>query len=203
MRYFLIFTCSILVLTILICILPNTDEAKLYDGFIRLHVVANSDSEKDQALKLEVRDAVLNVMANLTQECTTVDQAESVFNENKKIITEAASEVIKENGADYNITVTLSNEYYPTREYAGISLPAGIYRSARILIGEAQGKNWWCILFPPLCINTAKAKEKLITAGFSQNQIRILTDGDDVKYKIKFRALELIEQLIAALSEKE
>lgn len=203
MRYFLIFTCSILVLTILICILPNTDEATLYDGFIRLHVVANSDSEKDQVLKLEVRDAVLNVMANLTQECTTVDQAESVFNENKKTISEAASEVIKENGADYNITVTLSNEYYPTREYAGISLPAGIYRSARILIGEAQGKNWWCILFPPLCTNTAKAKEKLITAGFSQNQIRILTDGDDVKYKIKFRALELIEKLIAALSEKD
>lgn len=202
MRYFLMFTCSVLVLTILVCILPNTDEAKLYDGFIRLHVVANSDSEKDQTLKLEVRDAVLNVMTNLTQECTTVDEAESVFNENKKNISETASEVVKENGADYNITVTLSNEYYPTREYAGITLPAGVYRSARILIGEAQGKNWWCILFPPLCTDTAKVKEKLITAGFSQNQIRILTDGDNVKYKMKFRALELIEQLIAALSEK-
>lgn len=185
----------------MICVLPNKEEATLYDEFIRLHILANSDSEDDQTLKLKVRDAVLTVMADLTQDCETVAQAETVFTENKLLIAETALDVIRENGADYNVSVTLSNEYYPTRAYAGVTLPAGVYRSARILIGRAQGQNWWCILFPPLCTNTAKAKDKLAAAGFSQNQIRILTDGDNVKYKLKFKTLEIIQEIIESIKQ--
>lgn len=202
MRYLTTFSCSVLVIAMLTFILPNTEEAELYDGFIRLHVIANSDDKKDQALKLDVRDAILDIMSDLTAECANIKEAETVFTMNKDEITEAASKVIRANGFDYKVAVTLDDEYYPTCEYAGITLPAGVYRSARILIGEAQGQNWWCILFPPLCVDTAKAKEKLVTAGFTQNQIRILTDGDNVKYKMKFRVLELIEQLFAALDNK-
>jgi stage II sporulation protein R len=199
LRYFLTFTCCILVIALLSCVFPNKNEAALYDGFIRLHVVANSDSEKDQALKLKVRDAVLTVMAELTENCKTAAEAEKIFEENENRIINVARDVITENGAFYDVDVTLDDEYYPTREYAGVTLPAGVYRSARILIGKAQGQNWWCILFPPLCTDTAKAREKLAAAGFTRNQIRILTDGDNVKYKLKFRTLEIIEQIIEAL----
>jgi stage II sporulation protein R len=190
-----------LVLTVLFCILPNKGDAELYDEFIRLHIIANSDSEDDQALKLKVRDAVLTVMADLTRDCATVAEAETVFVNNKVRIAETALDVINENGADYKVSVTLSDEYYPTREYAGVTLPAGVYRSARILIGQAQGHNWWCILFPPLCTDMSKAKDKLTAAGFTQNQIRILTDGDNVKYKLKFKTLEIIQEIIESIKQ--
>ena len=202
MKYLTTLSCSVLVIAILTFVLPNTEESELYDGFIRLHVVANSDIKKDQTLKHDVRDGILEIMSNLTAECANVKEAETVFNMHRGEITEAASKIIEAKGFDYKVTVTLDDEYYPTCEYAGITLPAGIYRSARILIGNAQGKNWWCILFPPLCVDTAKAKEKLVSAGFSQNQIRILTDGDNVKYKMKFRVLEILEQFFAALGDK-
>lgn len=198
----MIFTSFVVAFAILVCVIPNTEEARLYNEFIRLHIIANSDSERDQTLKLKVRDAVLKKVDTLTKDCASVEEAESVFIQNKDDIAKTAAEVVKNNNARYDISVTLSDEYYPTREYEGIVLPAGVYKSARILIGEAQGKNWWCILFPPLCTNTAKAREKLVTAGFTQNQIRILTEGDNVKYKIKFRTLEIIQQIIAAFSDQ-
>ena len=91
--------------------------------------------------------------------------------------------------------MTLDREYYPTREYEGVSMPAGTYLSLRVMIGEAKGQNWWCVLYPPLCTSSAKPESTLKQAGFTPAQIRVLTEGESPRYKLKFKFLEFFESL--------
>ena len=201
LRWLLLFTCSVMIFSAVCFALPPVTQTGLYDGFIRLHILADSDSVEDQAVKLLVRDAVIKLMAGLTEGCSNVTEAQEVFTSNMNGIIETSVDVLRENGFEYGVSVFIDDEYYPTRIYetqdGEVTLPAGIYRSARIVLGEGEGQNWWCILFPPLCTDSAKAKDKLAAAGFTQNQIRILTDGDNVKYRLKFRSLEIIEELLS------
>jgi len=199
MRYLLTFTSGLLVLTMLCIAMPFAAEGELYDQFVRLHVLANSDSEADQTVKMAVRDAVVEKTASLTAGCTDVRQALAVLESNAAQLAQTANGVLLEKGFDYGARVVIGQEYYPTREYEEVTLPAGVYRSARIILGDGEGKNWWCILFPPLCTDAAKARDKLKAAGFTSNQIRILTDSDDVTYKLKFRSLEILSGLLEQL----
>lgn len=190
-RFLLIFSVLTLLLTAFSFALPTAEESGLYDGFIRLHVIANSDGEADQTVKLKVRDAVLEVMKESILSCSNIGEASSAVNERLAVVEETAEGVLAENGFNYGASVSFGREYYPTREYEGVSLPAGVYMSVRVKLGEAEGHNWWCVMFPPLCLDSSTATEKLAAAGFTQNQIRILTDGENVTYKLKFRFLEI------------
>lgn len=178
-----------------VIVFPTQEERHVYDGFIRLHVLANSDSDDDQALKLKVRDAVLEDVSELTAGCTDVAQAKEVLAANTDRLVSTASAAVHAEGRDDTVQVVMGQEYYPTRGYDGIRLPAGVYESVRILIGEAQGQNWWCVLFPPLCVNTAAPEEQMIEAGFTEGQIRILTENENPRYVLKFRILELFAEL--------
>ncbi len=194
MKGLTIFTSLVLIVCALCSFLPVGDEAEIYENTVRLHVLANSDTEYDQSVKLYVRDAVLDEVAALTKDAATVEEAEAAINANIGNIREKAKAALAEIGEDTTVNVTLTEEYYPTREYDGFRLPAGTYTSLRILIGKAEGKNWWCVLYPELCTSTAHAGETLIKTGFSKDQIDILTGGEKPQYRLKFKILEFFQQ---------
>lgn len=172
-----------------------SEEMEIYEKTLRLHIPANSDSEEDQALKLQVRDAVIELLREPLAECKTKEDAVKVAYEMSDEIERVSDEVISDNGKDYKAHVTITEEYYPRRQYEGISLPAGNYTSVKIELGEADGQNWWCVLFPQVCTQTASADEVLAEVGFTANQIRLLTEQEDCEYVVKFKLLEIIESI--------
>jgi len=179
--------------------LPVHGESAIYDSVIRLHVLANSDSEADQALKLKVRDAVLERTGALLADVKTRDEAERILSSSLDEIRTVASDTLKRNGSEYIVRVSLSEEDYPTKRYEKLAFPAGEYLSLRVMIGEAEGENWWCVLFPPLCLSAAtskrEAEEAFLAAGLSGEQYRIITDTDETKYKLRFKILEFAESV--------
>jgi len=190
-RAILIFSILTVLCVSLIPVLPIQGEEKIYDKTLRLHVIANSDSEEDQWLKLQVRDRILELMSSTFDEANSRKEAIDIVNTHYDELLRCAENEIADKGYDYKVDITLTEEYYPTREYEGVSLPAGNYLSLRVLIGKAEGQNWWCVLFPPLCTSSAEPKKKLKEAGFTSPQIKVLTEGESPKYKLKFRILEL------------
>ena len=194
MKGLTIFTSLVLIVCALCSFLPIGGEAEIYENTVRLHVLANSDTEHDQSVKLYVRDAVLHEVAALTKNAANVEEAEAAINAHIGDIREKAKAALAEIGEDTTVNVTLTEEYYPTREYGGFRLPAGNYTSLRILLGKAEGKNWWCVLYPELCTGTAHAGETLIRTGFSKDQIDILTGGEKPQYRLKFKILEFFQQ---------
>ncbi len=192
-------TFCLCVVLLMLCMpfLPLSDEYEIYDNTLRLHVLANSDSESDQQLKLCVRDAVVEKTAELTKGCKNIEEAVLIYKNNLGVLEETAQNVVNEKGYSYDVNVTFGKETYPEREYEGVRLPAGEYTSLKINIGESEGKNWWCVLFPPLCVDASKAEEELIQTGFTPNQIKLLTDSETPKYKIRFRILEWGEEILS------
>lgn len=185
-----------LVLLLLLSYLPIHGEAEVYDTVLRLHVLANSDSEEDQALKLKVRDGVLAVTAPLLENAATRDQAEAIVRSHMTDIQSAAEAVVAENGSKQTVTVMLDLEDYPTRNYESCAFPAGEYLSLRVCLGEAEGQNWWCVLFPPLCLSAATAKDDaedaFIQVGLSKEQYGIVTETQSRKYRVRFKILETV-----------
>ena len=163
------------------------------EKLIRLHVVANSDSKEDQAVKLQVRDAVLSVTEPALLTKLPPEQALiKVLPEIRK----AAERCLRENGFTENVTVSFGTERFPTRVYEGFALPAGVYRSLRVTIGAGEGQNWWCVVFPSICFRAtaAELEEAAAAAGFTREEVQLIT-GDGGGYVLKFKALELLEQL--------
>ncbi len=184
----------LLLLTLALTVLPVHGEAAVYDSVIRLHVLANSDSEADQAVKLQVRDAVLAVTEPLLAHAADREEAADILSAHLDDIQKAAADTLAAAGADTRVRVTLTTEEYPTRRYENLAFPAGSYLSLRVLIGEAAGQNWWCVLFPPLCLSAATDKRQqeaaLLSAGLTEEQYRIVTDTDKPKYRLRFKLLE-------------
>lgn len=173
-------------------IIAGADGAGIYDNTLRLHILANSDTEEDQALKLKVRDGVLLYLSQELNECTTKAEAEELIIKRSDAITQTARRIVEENGYGYAVTTVLTEEYYPERTYGELTLPAGRYSSVKISIGYAEGHNWWCVLFPQVCTDMATpASEKLAAAGFTADQIRLLTGEEEPEYKVRFKLFEI------------
>lgn len=196
-RFFIIFSAIFLLSVPLSAIFPSLSDMEIYDNVIRLHVLANSDSEIDQEVKLIVRDGVLEKTRELLCGISDREEAEKLITENIPEFEAEAESILRENGFFYSAKVTLSKEKYPTRNYGGFSLPSGEYTSLRILLGEADGQNWWCVLFPSLCTPLGKTAEisesELTEAGLTPSQVKIIT-GKSNEVKIKFRIIELISE---------
>lgn len=189
----------LLTLTILVgllAVLPIHSESNIYESVLRLHVIANSDSEEDQALKLLVRDAVLLRAQELLSDAQSKEGAEEIISHSLESLRQAAEEAVRENGYSYSVSVTLGKEDYPTKSYESCALPSGEYTSLQILIGEASGKNWWCVLFPPLCLSAATDKDAFTSVGITDSQYQIITESDKPKYKIKFKILESFSEIV-------
>lgn len=185
----------VFVLCMAICnVLPIHGEEKIYESVVRLHVLANSDSEEDQALKLQVRDAILAYTSPKVIDSASREAAISILQGELEAIKEVARQVIVEQGYDYSVDVTLTLEDYPTRNYESMSFPSGEYVSLRVLIGEAEGQNWWCVLFPPLCLSAASEnadnEDAFIAVGLNSDQYKIITETNNTKYYLRFKILE-------------
>ena len=172
----------------------------LSTAVFRLHVLANSNSEEDQNLKLKVRDSLLNYMNGLCSNCSTKQEAISIANEHKDDFQKIAEQTIKENGYDYTAKINIDNFYFPTINYGDISLPAGYYDALRVEIGEAKGKNWWCVMFPSLCfidvssgVVDDNAKENL-QDNLQKESYDIISDSKKPDIKLKFKLIEVFAE---------
>ena len=162
---------------------------------IRLHVIANSDSEADQALKLEVRDKVLDFTTTVLQRSADMEDAQVRLREELTRIETIAQREIAAQGYDYPVTAQLASAEFPLKEYDGFSLPAGEYMALRLVIGEGEGRNWWCVVYPPLCTAAAAdMPQTAIQAGLTGDDVSLITE-EDTGYVLKFRSVELWEQL--------
>ncbi len=163
------------------------------ENVLRLHVLANSDSPEDQALKLKVRDGILKVSEEVFEGCQSVGEAEAVAREHLPLFKSVAERIISDNGYDYAVKVELSDTWFETRDYDGFSLPAGNYEALRVLIGEANGKNWWCVMFPSVCIPAATKGKKDFSKALSDSQSDIVTHPQ--RYKARFKIVEIFQNI--------
>ncbi|MCM1363993.1 MAG: stage II sporulation protein R [Faecalibacterium sp.] len=159
---------------------------------LRLHVIANSDSFDDQLLKLKVRDCVLEEGKSIFGASQTKQSAESVIISNIELLRNAAQEEINRSGYDYSVSVEVGKSRFPTKTYGDVTLPAGEYDAVRVVIGEGSGKNWWCVMFPPLCLPAAGENVKLDDV-MSEDELKLVES--DPKYEVRFWLVEKFEQL--------
>lgn len=166
------------------------------DSVFRLHVIANSDSDEDQSLKYKVRDNLLNYMNDICKNCTSKEEAINIVSEHQEEFKQVALETIKNEGYSYDIKIEIGNFEFPTKQYGDISLPAGFYDALKVEIGEAKGRNWWCVMFPSLCfvdissgIVPEESKEELQNV-LSDEEYAIISDNSDYGIKFKFKLLE-------------
>ena len=174
-------------------------QVRLASQVIRLHVLDNSDSEEDQALKLEVRDRVLETTSALLAGETEPQASAVLLNQHLDDIAQTAAQEISAQGHDDRVEVRLEQTWFPTRQYQGISLPAGNYLALRVLIGAAEGHNWWCVVFPNLCL-PAVSERALEASTLTPGQISLLQE-EETSYVFRFKALELWQSLKHRLME--
>lgn len=192
----LLLTCFIL---LTISSYANTISKDLQNNFFRLHILANSDSEEDQNLKLKVRDNIIEYMNTLTFKNISKEEAINLAKQNIDKFKEIAENTIKNNGYSYPVNIEFGNFYFPTKIYGNISLPAGFYDAMKIEIGEAKGQNWWCSLFPPLCFVDISSgvideeSEKNLKDNLSDEEFSIIT-SDSETIKLKFKLVEMFSK---------
>lgn len=174
-------------------------QVRLASQVIRLHVLANSDSEEDQALKLEVRDQVLETTSALLAGETEPQAAAVLLDQHLDDIAQTAAQEISAQGHDDRVEVRLEQTWFPTRQYQGISLPAGNYLALRVLIGAAKGHNWWCVVFPNLCL-PAVSERALEASTLTPGQISLLQE-EETSYVFRFKTLEFWQSLKHRLME--
>ena len=174
----------------------SQEQAELADSVIRLHIIANSDSREDQALKLAVRDQVLAQAEAIYPQGATLEEARAALEGHLNQLAAVGRAVVEERGYDYPVTAQLTDCWFPTKEYGDFALPAGNYTALRVTIGEGEGKNWWCVAFPPLCLGAAsETVEEAAQAGYFTPAQRGLITGENEGYVLKFKSLELLGEL--------
>ncbi len=161
----------------------------LRENVFRLHIIANSNNEADQELKLKVRDAILLISEDMYKKAETTNQAIDITNANTNLILKTAKQVIKDNGYNYDVKINVGKAYFTNREYEKFTLPAGEYNALNIIIGEGKGKNWWCVMFPAMCIGAASE----LNSAVSDVSAEIATNPNN--YVFKFKTVEIYENI--------
>lgn len=166
------------------------------NSVFRLHVIANSNSDEDQSLKYKVRDNLLEYMNNICSNCSSKEEAIELVTEHQEEFKQVALETIKNEGYSYDVKINIGNFEFPTKQYGDISLPAGYYDALRVEIGKAEGRNWWCVMFPSLCfidvssgIVPEESKEELQNV-LSDEEYSIISDNSNSEIKLKFKLIE-------------
>lgn len=164
---------------------------RIRESVLRLYVIANSDVSVDQNLKLAVRDAIINESEEIFDGTVTVDNAVEKITPEIDNIKEIAERVVENYGFDYNVDVSIDEEYFETRTYETVTLPAGKYLSLIVRIGEGKGKNWWCVMFPPMCVSAADEEDVLKTT-LSEKEFKLVNSKPE--YEPRFKIIELYEK---------
>ena len=182
---------ALLFASLIMAAMPTEAEAAIYEDTIRLHILAASDSEEDQALKLEIRDELLKKYGKDLSHSGNVEEAKEKITSLLPEIEDFIKKEIEKRGFGYSVTALIGEEWYDTREYEGFTLPKGNYTSLRIIIDKGEGKNWWCVMFPPLCLDiaTENAPSDDGIIDYTKEEVNLISNE---KYKVKFKVLELL-----------
>lgn len=164
------------------------------ENAVRLHILAHSDSAEDQALKLTVRDAVLAASADWQETAATAEEALALAESRLPELEAVAQAVVTAEGYDYPVRAEVCRMYFTTRQYDTFTLPAGMYDAVRLVIGAGEGQNWWCVMYPPLCVGAATDRRQA-TSLWSDEQ-RELVDGGD-RYVVKFKVVEWVQRVLS------
>ena len=165
---------------------------------LRLHVIANSDSSVDQNLKLRLRDHILQEGKDIFDGSVNVENAVQKIEPKIGELEKSAESFVKDAGFDYKVKITLSEEYFTTRTYETVTLPAGKYLALRVVIGSGSGHNWWCVMFPPMCVPAADKKDEIENV-FNNEEIKLVESKP--KYEPRFKIIEIYEQIKQAIEK--
>lgn len=178
--------------TLVVCIGATVVFEKTCQGVredvLRLHVIANSDSQEDQSLKLKVRDTLLCQGEDIFEECDDVISAQNKIGSSIETLQDIAQSCVYNEGYDYDVSLCLATSYFPTRVYENITMPAGYYKALKVIIGKGEGKNWWCVMFPSLCLPGAYKKEEVLKEVLSEKEMELVLSQP--KYEVRFWLVE-------------
>lgn len=175
----------------------ETTSSDIAESVFRLHVIANSNSDEDQNLKYKVRDSLLAYMNNLCSNCTSKKEAIEIVTQHQEEFKNVAIQTINNEDYSYNVNIEIGNFEFPTKQYGDISLPAGFYDALKVEIGEAKGRNWWCVMFPSLCfvdISSGIVPEESkadLKNNLSDEEYSLISNDSDYGIKFKFKLLEM------------
>ncbi len=178
---------------------------EIASSVVRLHIVANSDSDGDQAVKLKVRDAIIAEFSDCLQTAQSPAQAEQIMQDNLSRIEAVANRVLKENSYSYQAQASIGETHFPVKHYENITLPPGNYRALRIVLGNGAGQNWWCVMYPPLCFSgsiegsASQESQAMLKSSLGEENYTLITDGADesgeLPVQFKFKILEIFDFL--------
>jgi len=186
----------------------SASQESISNKIIRFHVIANSDTDADQALKLKVRDGILSYLSLKLKDSKSIEESKTILKNNDAAVLKIAKQIIKENGYSYKVISDLSRENFPVKSYGPITLPQGNYQAYRIIIGSGKGRNWWCVMFPPLCFVDI-TKSQVAISKTQADMKKVLTDDEyslvdntvpstekeKDTYVIKFKVVELFDEI--------
>lgn len=185
--------------------------SRISKKLIRFHVIANSDSKEDQSLKLKIRDKILAYISPKLKVSSSLDESRKILKENDEEVKKIALKVIKDNGYDYSVSTTFGREDFPVKTYGNITLPQGNYEAYRVIIGSGKGKNWWCVMFPPLCFvditkgqiaydkNEKEMKRVLSDKDYKRINNEDKSNNKDKKIVYTFKIKEVIDDIVNKL----
>ena len=180
------------ILSVIMSLFSFNSKCEALSGDIfRLHILANSDSERDQELKLRVRDRILKSTEYLYKNCESKADTISVTQQELHSLEKIAEDELKQNGCDYEVSAEITNMYFNVREYGRYTVPSGYYDALRLTIGEGKGHNWWCVMYPSFCMGECTAPDD---SGLSDTEIDLISDTE--KYKVKFKIFEVYQDLV-------
>ena len=189
MKGFGYFCTLVCLVTALVTVMPTEKEGEIYSDTVRLHILASSDSDEDQRIKLQIRDFILDEGFLSTGTPKDRLDAEEILRAGIPDTEAAINDELRKIGVDYTASITLGEEWYDTREYENFTLPKGYYTSYRVVLGDGDGENWWCVMYPPICKGLATDNLRDDAASYSDEEYRLISSG---KYNIKFKILEAI-----------
>lgn len=191
MKLFMKVLISTFILMVTLTLVPFESTCKeLNEDVFRLHILANSDSSFDQKLKLSVRDEVINNISPLYNDIENKEEAKVITENNLSLIEDIAKEVLSQNGVNYEVEARVTNKFFDTRYYDDFTMPAGMYDTLEISIGEGKGKNWWCVMYPSLCVG-ASSKTSM-SEDLTDDELEVIT-ADDIEFK--FKVVEYFEKI--------
>lgn len=199
-RFFILFLLLLIYIFISAISYTNAVCTNISDSVFRLHVIANSDSPEDQNLKYVVRDAVTEFIKDITKNSSSKDDVINIVENNLAKIESIALNTIYEQGYDYSIKISIGNFSFPTKHYGDISLPSGFYDALKIEIGNAEGQNWWCVMFPPLCfVDTSTGivpdeSKEILKENMQEEEFKLISETT-TELKIKFKFVEVLQNL--------
>lgn len=198
MKLFIKSICIAFVLTVIYSTLPFEAECTdISNEVFRLHILANSDTEADQALKLKVRDTVLEYTEDLFNKAKSKEDAENLITDNIQSINDVAYKEILDNGYTYSVKTEITNMYFTTRYYDNYTLPSGMYDALRITIGDGNGHNWWCVMYPTICVSPVEEQDEKAKEVLDETQYNIVKNE---KLQYKFKIVEIFEKICSCFS---